>query len=55
MQELQWGEWEEEGTEGTPPPRASDWDAFSNEHTRRIVELFDGSYKLAAGIKFLQR
>lgn len=54
----QCGEEAEEGTEGTPalcpPLSASDWDSFSNEHTWRNVELFDGSYKLVAGIKFLQ-
>lgn len=55
---VQQGEEAEEGTEGTPalrpPLRASDWDSFSNEYTWRIVELLDGSYKLVAGIKFLQ-
>lgn len=32
----------------------SDCDSFSSEYTWRIVELFDGSYKLVAGIKISQ-
>lgn len=58
MQLVQCGQQAEEGTEGTPalcpPLRGSDWDSFSNDYLWRIAEMFDGSYKLVAGIKFLQ-